>query len=391
MDYNDNNSFFDRTKEMAKDKAKKEIRRKILLFLGPTGIILFIILIPLILIIVLASLGLIVDLGDGDYSVSYITNLNERYWWPIGGSEITIIGGKKFAVGDPTTTNITSYFGSSESGIHDSGHGAIDIAAGGTQYIIAAKDGVVVYPKSTSKIDYGVGSLSSSGYGNYVIIQHSDGNYTLYGHMKANTITVREGDNVKQGQVIGEMGSSGRSTGQHLHFEVRALGNSYSNIVNPLDYVSVDNPRPASKPPSTVTGDSNLQTICLTFKNYGYSDNAIAGILGNMKAESGFLPVNTNSIGCDGIVQWCFGRITNLKNTYGSEWSNLNNQIDYVIYELENSYTYVNKYLKESHSASDMAYKFCMNYEVPGESSCKSGKRQNYANELLPYVQNGCK
>ena len=72
-------------------------------------------------------------------------------------------------------------------------------------------------------------------YGNYVIIQHTDGNYTLYGHLYQNSITVVAGDSVRQGQVIGKMGSSGQSTGPHLHFEVRTCP-SFGCTTNPLDY-----------------------------------------------------------------------------------------------------------------------------------------------------------
>ena len=61
--------------------------------------------------------------------------------------------------------------------------------------------------------------------------------------MSPNTIPVIAGDKVAQGQVIGEMGHSGRSTGQHLHFEIRIGGNSGSNRVDPLKYVNKDEPR----------------------------------------------------------------------------------------------------------------------------------------------------
>ena len=61
-----------------------------------------------------------------------------------------------------------------------------------------------------------------------------------YAHFSANTITVRAGDKVQQGQVIGQVGSSGCSTGPHLHFEVYVDGSK----VDPLDYVSTSNTRP---------------------------------------------------------------------------------------------------------------------------------------------------
>jgi len=60
-----------------------------------------------------------------------------------------------------------------------------------------------------------------SGYGNTIVISHSDHLQTLYGHMSRFAAGIREGGHVNQGQVIGYVGSTGRSTGPHLHFEVR--------------------------------------------------------------------------------------------------------------------------------------------------------------------------
>ena len=176
---------------------------------------------------------------------------SDSYWWPIGSKDSTNVGGKEFSNGDPETVTITSNFGTiGDVSSHAKGHGGLDIGGGrkGETNIIAAKDGVVVYPIDKSKMtcpDGGLGNTCGGGYGNYVILQHSDGNYTLYGHMYANSITVKAGDTVKQGQVIGKMGTSGDSSGPHLHFEVRVGANDPSKKVDPLKYISDDNPRPS--------------------------------------------------------------------------------------------------------------------------------------------------
>ncbi|MFN3938607.1 MAG: DUF5930 domain-containing protein [Gemmobacter sp.] len=74
-----------------------------------------------------------------------------------------------------------------------------------------------------------------SGYGNTVIIQHAFGIETLYAHLSQ--IRVREGQSVSRGDRIGDMGSTGRSTGVHLHYEVRVGGNA----VNPMTYIRAAN------------------------------------------------------------------------------------------------------------------------------------------------------
>lgn len=187
-------------------------------------------------------------IGEAEDEGSSSSCDGNSYWWPIGSAETTTENGVTFASGDPVPSTITATFAGDDS-VHNGNHGAIDISNGngdGGTNIIAAKDGVVIYPTDDSQTGYAdVGNPEDGGgYGNHVIIQHSDGNYTYYAHMSQNSITVRSGDNVKQGQVIGKMGNSGDSRGTHLHFEVRVGGDSNANRVDPLEYVSIDNPRP---------------------------------------------------------------------------------------------------------------------------------------------------
>ena len=207
------------------------------------------------------------DIGDED-EVDYQVANNSQYWWPIGSIDTTTSGGVTFASGDPEDTTITSYFGYRDAinsgGVHTEagGHGALDIAnytGVGKTNIIAAKDGVVVYPSSKQKIDCVKSDPACNGYGNYVIIQHSDGNYTLYAHLDANSINVFEGDTVSQGQVIAKMGTSGNSTGPHLHFEIRLGENTSAARVDPLNYVSMEEPRPSSS--ESTSGDTSLEAL----------------------------------------------------------------------------------------------------------------------------------
>lgn len=108
------------------------------------------------------------------------------------------------------------------------GHTGVDVNIGVTgKDVVAVKAGTVVI--STARISGG----KYFSYGEYVVISHGDGTMTLYGHMLANSRKVSVGDKVAQGQTIGTVGSTGNSSGTHLHFEVRINGKP----VNPLPYL----------------------------------------------------------------------------------------------------------------------------------------------------------
>ena len=76
-------------------------------------------------------------------------------------------------------------------------------------------------------------STYNNSYGNYVVIDHGNGNSTLYAHMSSRSVS--EGQMISQGQEVGKVGSTGSSTGNHLHFNVYYNG----NLQNPLNYISV--------------------------------------------------------------------------------------------------------------------------------------------------------
>jgi murein DD-endopeptidase MepM/ murein hydrolase activator NlpD len=99
-------------------------------------------------------------------------------------------------------------------------HAGIDYGASCGTPIRAAGTGVIISA-----------GFNSGGYGNMTLINHGGGMSTLYGHQSS--IIVSAGQNVSQGQVIGYVGSTGKSTGCHLHFEVRVNGNP----VDPLAYL----------------------------------------------------------------------------------------------------------------------------------------------------------
>ncbi len=123
---------------------------------------------------------------------------------------------------ETTSKRISSPQGPRNTGIPgaSTNHKGVDIAGVGYDTeVLAAKAGVVIV------------SVHSSSYGNYVVISHGLGNTTLYAHMSSRK--VKEGDVVTQGQVIGITGSTGISSGPHLHYEITENGKR----VNPLDYL----------------------------------------------------------------------------------------------------------------------------------------------------------
>jgi murein DD-endopeptidase MepM/ murein hydrolase activator NlpD len=121
----------------------------------------------------------------------------------------------------PVRGILTSGFGTrSDPLTHGPGlHLGIDIAANPGQPVLAAADGIVVL------------AADQNGYGLAVFISHGFGMTTRYGHLAE--ITVRPGQRVQRGAMVGRVGSTGRATGYHLHYEVRVDGNP----VNPLAYI----------------------------------------------------------------------------------------------------------------------------------------------------------
>ena len=123
---------------------------------------------------------------------------------------------------ETVSKRITSPQGQRNTGIKgaSTNHKGVDIGGVGyTTSVLATKAGVVIT------------SERSSSYGNYVVISHGPGNRTLYAHMSS--LSVKEGATVTQGQVIGITGSTGISSGPHLHYEIF----ENDTRVNPLDYL----------------------------------------------------------------------------------------------------------------------------------------------------------
>jgi murein DD-endopeptidase MepM/ murein hydrolase activator NlpD len=110
-------------------------------------------------------------------------------------------------------------------------HGAIDIGANTGSTVVAACEGTVIAVNNSCAHNWGKSSSCGcgGGYGNYVMIYHDGGKMTIYGHLTYAGVEV--GDTVKTGQTIGVVGSTGNSTGPHLHFECRLNGVKYNPML----------------------------------------------------------------------------------------------------------------------------------------------------------------
>jgi hypothetical protein len=108
---------------------------------------------------------------------------------------------------------------------------------------LAGPIGEVVFATGNGKVIIADHSLSKVGYGNVVLIDHGFGYTTRYAHL--HTITVKKGEIVKRGQQIGTLGDTGKSTGPHLHYEVRLRNNPlnplnfFVNDIEPDDFASI--------------------------------------------------------------------------------------------------------------------------------------------------------
>ena len=220
------------------------------------------------------------------------------YIWPVGGNNIdeTYV---EYNYGVRTYDSSAydskynyspyeKYYGKTEN------HYGVDITGikNNTYSIVSVSDGKVVatsgnryYNSGTNFVDRNQrrSTFDGGGYGNYVIIQEtSTGKCFLYAHLKANTITVKKGDSVSAGQVIGTMGSSGDSGHMHLHFEVRKSLNTTTidgggSLVNTTNYnVQTEDPllyisKPVQAKLTKVTYSYNSEKINL----YLYFDKSV--------------------------------------------------------------------------------------------------------------------
>ena len=325
---------------------------------------------------------------------SYNESGTEVFPLPSGKYRITSCYGPRDPINTPAGT--TSNF-----------HDGIDLAAEAGTPIYAWKEGVVVASEN-----------AYHGYGNYVVVKHSTstGNvYTLYAHMSRRMAKV--GDVVKVGDQLGTVGSTGYSTGAHLHFELRVGGDIWqqSTAVDPYPTLmelaggeisgtcEVGQITITPSYPST-SGGSAKQLLCLLLKSAGFSDSAVVALMINASAESTFNPNNENSKGAYGLFQWKDTRRTLFENYvdkyYNGNYSSTEAQVSYLLHDLTggefgdtkdysslySSLLGSGKYNKSR--AIELSDLFCKTYER--SRSCEGRPERKNIDALAEYVTNNC-
>ena len=342
-------------------------------------------------------------------SVTYFSSVDNKFYYPIGSAEITVENGKKFAKSNPVNSYIIKDYnpGTNE---------GIDIGSNEELVnIIAIKSGVI--SKVVNNCEPG-DKTCNSGYGNMVVISHSDGMSTTYAYL--DEIYVTDGQSVMQGELIGTTGTTGDTNEKALHFEIKI---SSGARVNPSTYISSQNPRPQPSNVGTIKGGTNTQTVCLTLKQSGASDNGIAGVMSNINFESGFLSTNLenkyeqilgyndqsytaavdngsyNNFANDsagyGLCQWTYSTrkaaLLNSAKSNGVSIGDVGNQISFLFRELKNGYSGLyNAIMSGSESVDSIASNFCHNFENPANHTQCDTTRVSYARSYYSYVAYEC-
>jgi len=201
----------------------------------------------------------------------------------------------------PKSTPITQPYG-------HNGHPGTDFGAQLKTPVTAIKAGVVSI----------IGN-EANGYGNWVEVKHEDGTATRYAHLQS--VKVTRGQKVKAGEVIGFSGSTGRSTGPHLHFEVLVNGKK----VDPTPYLSGASPQPPLPPQSTTVSSNSSRSGSVSQRNFASADMSggsslsssdLQTILNSSSASSALSGITdpfgnggAKNIGKDKSLSWISGTV----------------------------------------------------------------------------------
>ena len=161
----------------------------------------------------------IAEKTKADEEIAKIIITNDEMLWPVGHKS-EVVSGFPYSSNGGAHHGIDIFVSGLDGRNYDENGNSLSYG----KPFRAAQSGVVIDASNENKWN--------TGFGNYCLIEHSDGTQTLYAHAK--TVYVSVGDTVNIGQTLGEIGDSGNTTSPHLHFEVRVA----ADRVNPMNYVS---------------------------------------------------------------------------------------------------------------------------------------------------------
>jgi hypothetical protein len=243
--------------------------------------------------------------------------------------------------------------------------------------------GTPVYARFAGKV---VERNLSRDLGIAVEVDHGDGYSSIYGHL--NLKSVRSGQEIKVGDLIGKSGATGRVTGPHLHFELRKgkvptdpngyypKGESGDGKTNTSSSAAGGSPTASTDPTGAAVGESvkaNAKQIHAWLMTQGLSHNGATGVVGNLIQESGLKTNNPGDGGTsNGIAQWHLGRLDNLKKfaaSKGLAWTDLEAQKMFLLKEMNTYGSMMNKLKDPNVSIMDAAKVFMTDFERPKDQS----------------------
>ncbi|MCX4365230.1 MAG: M23 family metallopeptidase [Bacilli bacterium] len=219
------------------------------------------------IIFILNNYGLEITYNYGTSQEFIEANIEESerksYFWPIGSDETEERDGVIYADGEPASTDVISYYGVRTNPVtgEDEMHYGIDIAGvEGETNVVAVYNGEVISIVDNCTVgDYDC----NEGLGNMIILSHSNGDYTVYAQLASIDSAIQVGTGVKKGQLLGKVGSTGRTNKSALHYELRKGGNDIGYSVDPLGEMDSSNPRPA-----VAAGDFSVHETSLTKEEF---------------------------------------------------------------------------------------------------------------------------
>lgn len=236
---------------------------------------------------------------------------------------------------------------------------------------------------------------NSGGYGNLVQISHPGGSTTNYAHLSK--ISVKKGQQIEPGTVIGNVGTTGRSTANHLHFEIEVGGkkipitrydaDKYFRFGGNVKVNPKNGPSAGSMMPQNLGSGSSEQKVMNYLIQQGLSKEQAAGIAGNLKQESGFNPKSGFNGGSHlGIAQWDrtdrWPRISKYVKSIGLDPNTLEGQLAGMVWEAKQRGNWDK--IKQTKTSTEAAAYWEDKFEVSGDSPGMRGyeNRLRYAREI---------